>query len=179
MQNFEYCSAVGQDSHRFMTIGEWTNEPERRLVLAGVTLPDEIPLAGNSDADVILHALTNAISGVTGVNILGAISDRLCLEQGLTDSTAYLREVLATLGDWEISHISLTLEGKRPKFAPVIPAMKARLAELLGLQPQDVGLTATSGEGLTAFGRGEGLQAFCIVTARRVMPERSPSRARE
>jgi len=169
MQVYEYCSAIGQDSHRFMSADEWAGQPERRLVLAGVVLPDETPLSGNSDADVILHALTNAISGVSGINILGKISDRLCLEQGITDSSAYLREALSTLAEWQITHVSLSLEGKKPKFAPVIPAMKNRLAALLGLQPQDIGLTATSGEGLTAFGRGEGLQALCVVTARKTI----------
>ena len=91
----------------------------------------------------------------------------LCLDEGITDSTVYLREAQATLGNWQLSHVSISIEGKRPRFAPVIAAMKARLSELTGLAPSDIGLTATSGEGLTAFGRGEGLQAFCIVTAKR------------
>jgi len=165
----EYCSAIGQDSHRFLTADEWSAQPHRQLILAGVVLPGETPLAGNSDADVILHALTNAISGVTGINILGAVADQLCLEQGITDSSVYLQRALKTLGDWQITHISFSLEGKRPKFSPVIPALKKRLAELTGLHLQDIGLTATSGEGLTAFGRGEGLQALCIISARRIM----------
>lgn len=169
MQVYEFCNAIGQDSHRFMTQDEWAGQPGRQLMLAGIALPGELPLAGNSDADVVLHALTNAISGVSGVNILGEVSDRLCLDEGITDSTIYLREALATLGDWQVSHVSISIEGKRPRFAPFITVMKERLAELTGLAPSDIGLTATSGEGLTAFGRGEGLQAFCIVTARRGM----------
>jgi len=163
----EFCSSIGQDSHRFLTADEWSAQPDRRLILAGVVLPGETPLAGNSDADVILHALTNAISGISGINILGSVADQLCLDKGITDSSVYLQRAIETLGDWQITHLSFSIEGKRPKFSPVIPVMKERLAEMTGLNAQDVGLTATSGEGLTAFGRGEGLQAICIVTARR------------
>ncbi len=164
---WEYCSAIGQDSHRMMTVVEQISRPDRQLILAGVILPGETPLAGNSDADVILHALTNAISGVTGVNILGARADQLCLEQGITDSAVYLREALATLGKWQIGHVSIAVEAKKPHLAAWIPAMRARLAALVGLEIADIGLTATSGEGLTAFGRGEGIQAFCQITVRR------------
>ena len=168
MPDYEYRSAIGQDSHRFMSQGEWAQCPDRCLILAGIPFAGVRPLHGNSDADVILHALTNAISGLTGVNILGAVSDRLCLEKGITDSVAYLSEALATLEKWQLRSISISIEGKRPKMAPAILDMKQKLAELTGIQASDVGLTATSGEDLTAFGQGEGLQAFCMVTARRV-----------
>ena len=167
MPDYEYRSAIGQDSHRFLRDTDWQVRPERVLILAGVCIPGERPLDGNSDADVILHALTNAVSGLTGVNVLGAVSDRLCLEQGITDSSAYLRAALAALGSWQLRSISLSIEGKSPKFSSLIPALKARLAELTGLTANDIGLTATSGEGLTDFGRGEGLQVFCLITARR------------
>lgn len=169
--SYEYCSAIGQDSHRFVTAEGFAAHPQRQLVLGGLVLPGERPLDGNSDADVVLHALINAISGVSGVNILGARTDQLCLAEGITDSAVYLQEALATLGQWRLSHISFAVEAKTPRLAGWIGPMKIRLAELTGLQPLDIGLTATSGEGLTAFGRGEGIQAFCQVTARRPLPE--------
>lgn len=172
MKSYEYCSAIGQDSHRFLTAAEQAANPARQLMLAGVVMTGETPLAGNSDADAVLHALTNAISGISGVNILGSRSDKLCLEQGITDSAAYLQDAMATLGEWELTHISLSVEGKKPHLAKSIDTMKVRLAELTGLLPQDIGLTATTGEGLTAFGRGEGLQVFCVVTARRLQKDR-------
>ncbi len=164
-----YLSAIGQDSHRFLTDSELKAEPERQLVLAGVSLPGQLPLAGNSDADVILHALTNAISGLTGKNILGARADYLCLEQGITDSSCYLQEGLADLsaGGWQLLHISLAVEAKKPRLAGLIPDLRQNLADLTGLSLDQIGLTATSGEGLTAFGRGEGIQVFCQVSARR------------
>jgi 2-C-methyl-D-erythritol 2,4-cyclodiphosphate synthase len=169
---YEYCSALGQDSHRFedrMPQGTPAADPGRPLVLGGIAIPG-VALAGNSDADVVLHALTNAVSGLTGVNILGKVSDELCLGQGITDSRAYLRLALDTLGDWQISHLSFSIEGKRPHLANWIPAMKESLAQLTGLTPADIGLTATTGEGLTDFGRGDGLQVFCQLTARRIQP---------
>lgn len=129
-----------------------------------MVIPDERPLEGNSDADVVLHALTNAISGLTGVNILGSIADRMCLDEKITDSAAYLEAALETLGEKRLIHVSVSLECKRPRLTPHIAAMRTRIAELTGLTPADIGITATSGEGLTAVGRGEGIAAICIVT---------------
>lgn len=153
-------TGLGQDSHRF----DFENKT-KKLVLGGIVFDGEPPLLGNSDADVVLHALCNAISGVTGVNILGAVSDALCLKHGITDSTVYVQEALNYLKDWRITHVSFSIECKIPKITPKIHDMKTRISELLGLEKQDIGITATTGEGLTAFGRGEGIQAFCILTA--------------
>jgi 2-C-methyl-D-erythritol 2,4-cyclodiphosphate synthase len=152
-------TGLGQDSHRFV------QDATRTLILGGVIFENAPPLQGNSDADVVLHALTNAISGVTGVNILGAVSDKLCLEQGVTDSREYVLEALKYLKNWKICHVSFSIEAKLPKMSPQIAAMKTRIADLLNLTMDDVGITATTGEGLTDFGRGEGIQVFCIVTA--------------
>jgi 2-C-methyl-D-erythritol 2,4-cyclodiphosphate synthase len=155
-----YKTGIGQDSHRFEVDGSG-----KKLMLGGVHVPGCPGLSGNSDADVVLHALVNAISGVSGENILGKKTDAMCLEQGVTDSAAYVKAALATLGAFRINHVSVSVEGKRPILSPHIDSIKASIAKLLGIAPPDVGLTATSGEGLTAFGRGEGIQAFVIVTA--------------
>jgi 2-C-methyl-D-erythritol 2,4-cyclodiphosphate synthase len=151
-------SGIGQDSHRF--------EPEaapKPLVLGGVRLSDHGGLQGNSDADVVLHALANAISGVTGVDVIGAASDEMC-RAGVTDSREYVRAALAHLRRGRVVPVSIAIECKRPLLAARLPEMKRAIAVLVGLAPEDVGITATSGEGLTAFGRGEGVQAFCVVS---------------
>ncbi len=153
-------TGLGQDSHRF----DFENK-QKKLLLGGVEFDGEPPLQGNSDADVVLHALCNAISGVTGVNILGAVTDALCLKQGIRDSRVYVQEALKYLRDWRICHVSCSIECKTPKITPKIPELKASIGELLELETQDIGITATTGEGLTAFGRGEGIQVLCIVTA--------------
>lgn len=153
-------TGLGQDSHRFES-----DNTDKKLILGGVIFDDAPALQGNSDADVILHAVTNAISGITGVNILGKISDDLCLKQGITDSSVYLAEALKYLGDWQLCHLSMSIECLRPKITPKIPALKANLSQLLKLTESDIGITATTGEGLTDFGRGDGIQVLCIVTA--------------
>lgn len=152
-------TGLGQDSHRFDATG--TAKPLR---IGGVTFVGEPALDGNSDADVLLHALVNAISGVTGVVVLGPTTDAMC-KAGTTDSAEYVREALTHLRSMKISHVSCSLECARPKIGPHIEAMRASLATLLGLSPHHVAITAHSGEGLTAFGRGEGIAASVIVTA--------------
>ena len=149
-------SGIGQDSHRFEPEG--TSKP---LMLGGVPIPGCPGLLGNSDADVILHAVTNAVSGVTAVNILGAVSDQMCLTEGITDSSAYLVEAMRHLGRLRPIHLSISLECARPKISPHIPAIRERLSALLGVTPGHIGISATTGEGLSAFGRGEGI--FCTV----------------
>lgn len=162
--NGQYRSAIGQDSHRFVADDAWTADRGRPLKLGGVVIPDERPLDGNSDADVILHALTNAISGITGVNILGTVADQMCLEEKITDSAAYLQAALDTLGNRQLVNISVSVEARRPRLMPHIPVIRTRIAELTGLETEAVGMTATTGEDLTAFGRGEGIAVFCSIT---------------
>ena len=152
-------TGIGQDSHRF-------DEPEsgKPLMLGGVRIPDAAGLRGNSDADVVLHALTNAVSGISGTPVLGAISDEMC-RKGTTDSAEYLKHALGTLHHMKLCHISIAIECATPILAPHIDAMRASVASLCGMAVSDVGITATSGEGLTAFGRGEGIQALAVLTA--------------
>jgi 2-C-methyl-D-erythritol 2,4-cyclodiphosphate synthase len=158
-------SAIGQDSHRFEP-----DDSSKPLVLGGVTIPNCAGLEGNSDADVILHAVTNAISGISGQNILGKISDDLC-RAGQTDSRVYLEKAVETLDadKWTLTHVSISIEAKKPHLADHIPAIKRSVASMLSLRENDVGLTATTGEGLTAFGRGEGIQALVVASAVRAV----------
>jgi 2-C-methyl-D-erythritol 2,4-cyclodiphosphate synthase len=94
------------------------------------------------------------------------VADNLC-KAGVTDSAEYLKAALADLGGvgFRVSHVSVSVECARPKILPKMDAIRARVAELLGVSVADVGLTATSGEGLTDFGKGLGIQAFAVVTA--------------
>ena len=155
-----FISAIGQDSHAFES-----EQSSKTLILGGVTIPGTPGLAGNSDADVVLHAITNAISGLTGINILGTVSDELCLKQGIKDSRVYLQKALQTLTDYTLVHVSISLEARRPHLSEYITSIRNSLASLLSVQPGHIGLTATTGEGLTAFGKGEGIQALAIITA--------------
>lgn len=150
---------IGQDSHRFDF-----NDKEKKLILGGVVFDGHAPLEGNSDADVILHSITNAISGVTCVNILGKVSDDLCLKQGIKDSRVYLREAMKYLGESKIVHLSVSIECSAPKITPKIPELRKSLSGLLDIPETAIGITATTGEGLTQFGQGLGIQVFSCVT---------------
>lgn len=150
-------AAIGQDSHRF------EESPGKPLILGGVVFPGEPGLLANSDGDVVLHAITNAVSGITGQNILGKIADEMC-RSGITDSAEYLRKALEFLHG-RVSHVSLSMECLRPKISPMIPEMREYIAGLLGVEPSAIGITATTGEGLTDCGKGLGISVLCILTA--------------
>jgi len=152
-------TGIGQDSHRF----DFENK-NKKLVLGGVVFEGCAPLKGNSDSDVVLHSIANAISGVTCVNILGEISDEMCFKRGIADSREYVREALKYLKGGKVMHVSVSIECSHPKISPKIPEMRKSISSLLDIPENCVGITATSGEGLTAFGRGLGIQAFACVT---------------
>lgn len=149
--------AIGQDSHRFDL--ENQNKP---LILGGIIFENEIGLLGNSDADVVLHSITNAVSGITTVNILGKIADDMC-RAGITNSEEYLKESLKYLNE-KIIHLSISIECKSPKITPKIEAMRKNIARILNVLPTQIGITATTGEGLTEFGKGNGISCFSIIT---------------
>lgn len=161
-----FFSAIGQDSHRFVPDGI-----QKQLILGGVSIPDMPGLDGNSDADVVLHAVCNALSGLSAVPILGKRTDYLCKEKGITESAVYVREALATLDTIKLVHLSITIEAKRPRFQGVSLRIRKSVAELVGLSVEHVALTATTGEGLTAFGKGEGISVFVIASAYKAVSE--------
>ena len=149
--------AIGQDSHRFET--QPSGKP---LILAGVVFEGETPLEANSDGDVILHAVTRAISGITTIDVLGP-KTKAFLKQGVTDSKVYLAEALKDL-EGTVSHLSISIECKKPRITPRIPEMRASLAKLLNTEERNIGITATSGENLTDVGRGLGISVFAVIT---------------
>ena len=138
------------------------NKDNKKLILAGVIFEEEVPLLANSDGDVILHAVTNAISGITTKNILGDRTKQL-LKDGVTDSKVYLKEALKYL-DGKIIHLSISIECKKPKISPKISEMRKSLSNLLGIPENSIGITATSGEELTEFGKGNGINVFACIT---------------
>ncbi len=150
----------GSDSHRFEKIGA------KPLVLGGVQLSPEGGLEANSDGDVILHALFNALSQACGGESIGCYVDPLCAK-GITDSKKYLPialDMVKALG-YRIGNIGIMVEAKRP-FIPAETNKKIvrSIARLTSLDERSIGITYTSGEGLTAFGRGEGILAQAVVS---------------
>lgn len=162
MPEYVYISTIGQDSHRF-------GDPcgDCSIMLGGVSISSDRPVIANSDGDVILHAVTNAISGYTGRIVLGGIADKLCLEEGIKDSSVFLKKAVEDIQGAKIIHCSVSVECLVPKLKPHLDRIRSKIAELLDLPVSSVGLTATTGEGLTSFGKGEGIQAFVILSFRK------------
>ncbi len=149
--------AIGQDSHRI----DYNNK-EKKLLLGGVEFNEPYSIQANSDGDVVLHAITNAISGITCKNILGSVSDEMC-RNGIINSEKYLKEALKYL-DGKIMHLSISIECKAPKITPKIEEMRNNIAKILNIKNNCIGITATSGEELTEFGKGNGINVFACIT---------------
>ena len=147
-------TGIGIDSHRF--------EPGRRLVLGGVEIPHELGLAGHSDADVLAHAITDALLGAAG---LGDIGQHFPDTDGAwkdADSMGLLREVVERVraAGFELVHVDATVMLERPKLAPHREAIHASLVAVVG----SVNVKATTGEGMGFVGRGEGAAALAVAT---------------
>lgn len=154
-----FRNGMGQDSHRFLP-----PDSSKPCIIGGIIFDEAPGFNANSDGDVVFHALCNAITSLTGTPILGGIADDLCLKDGITDSEVYLQEAMKTLGNQKITHVAITIEGKKPLIKDRIHELRDNIARVMGLNSSQVGVTATSGEGLTDFGCGEGVQSFAIIT---------------
>lgn len=154
-----YRIGLGQDSHRFMP--ENSSKP---CIIGGVVVSGVPGMDADSDGDVVYHSLCNAITSLSGVSILGEVAPKLCKEQGIIDSSVYLQEALKTLGKQKIVHIAFCMEGKRPRLQKKVEEIRKQVAKLLQLDFQQIGITITSGDELTDFGKGLGLQCFCSLT---------------
>ncbi len=154
-----FRAGIGQDSHRFVKKGY-----SKPCILGGVVFEETPGLEANSDGDVVFHAICNAITSITSVPILGGIADELFNKDGITDSAIYLKKAKETLKKTKIAHVAISIEARRPRFFEKREEMQEKIAEILSLSKEHVGITATSGEGLTEFGCGEGILCFCCIT---------------
>ena len=154
-------SGIGWDSHPFAT--------GRRLVLGGIEIPYERGLAGHSDADVLTHAVIDALLGAAGLGDIGEHFPDTDERWAGADSLALLREVAARLHDagLAIRHVDATVVMEAPRLGPHREAIRIALAGALGLEPAQVNVKATTGEGMGFVGRGEGAAALAIATVER------------
>ena len=156
----ELRAGIGIDSHRF--------EAGRRLVLGGVEIPGHDGLGGHSDADVLTHAIIDALLGAAGLGDIGQHFPPGDPQWAGADSIALLRravDLLAAAGARPQS-VDATVIAERPRLAPHIAAMRQALAQALGLKAGQVNVKATTAEGMGALGRGEGIQAHAAATVR-------------
>lgn len=156
---------IGIDFHRF--------QQGRPLVLGGVVVPHEAGLGGHSDADVLLHAVMDALLGAAGLPDIGVHFPNTDSRWRGVSSLALLGRVrdLVSAGGWHIGNIDATIIAERPHLASHIPAMKQSIALALGLAPEEVGIKATTAEGMGALGRGEGMAAWAVALLQKGDPQ--------
>ncbi len=148
---------IGFDSHPFAA--------GRPLRLGGVAIPHEAGLEGHSDGDALLHALTDAVLGAAG---LGSIGDHFPPTDPAwkgADSATFLRKArdLAAEHGYSIGNVDAIVVAEAPKIAPHVAAIRARIAEILGVEPSAVSARGTSSNGLGFTGRRDGIAAMAVV----------------
>ena len=153
-------AGIGYDVHRC--------DEARDLVLGGVDLPHEIGLAGHSDADVLLHAIIDALLGAAGVGDIGQHFPPVDPQWKDASSLDLLGRALVIVRDagFEVGNVDATVIAEVPRLAPHIPAMRERIAAALGVDAGRVSVKATTHEGLGALGRGEGIAAMAVAVVR-------------
>lgn len=142
----------------------------RRLVIGGVHVPYEKGLAGHSDADVLIHALCDALLGAAALGDIGAHFPDSDPRYAEIDSRALLRAVSALLAQhrWRVVNVDATIIAEAPKMAPHIPAMRENIAADLGIPGPDVSVKAKTAERLGTIGRGEGIAAKAVALIDRI-----------
>lgn len=147
----------GYDVHRLVT--------GRPLILGGVTIPHELGLLGHSDADVLTHAIMDAMLGALSLGDIGHYFPPSDSQWAGADSLVLLAKVnqLVQAEGWHIGNVDSVVVAERPKLKPHIQDMRSKLAQVLGLQPTQVGVKATTNETLDAVGREEAIVAHAVV----------------
>jgi 2-C-methyl-D-erythritol 2,4-cyclodiphosphate synthase len=148
---------IGYDSHRLLA--------GRRMVIGGVEIPGELGLDGHSDADVLAHAVTDALLGAAGLGDIGEHFPDTDERWRDADSMQLLAEVVESVrgAGLEVVNVDCTVVMERPKLAPHRRAIRERLAGVLGLDLRRVNVKASTGEGIGFIGRGEGVAALAIA----------------
>jgi 2-C-methyl-D-erythritol 2,4-cyclodiphosphate synthase len=151
---------IGYDSHRLVA--------GRRLVIGGVELSSELGLEGHSDADVLAHAVTDALLGAAGLGDIGEHFPDTDERWRDADSMQLLAEVVERLHDagFAVENVDCTVVMERPKLSPHRDAIRERLAQALGVEPRRVNVKASTGEGIGFVGRGEGVAALAVAGLR-------------
>ena len=151
---------LGYDIHPLVT--------GRRCVLGGVNIPSDVGPDGHSDADVVLHAVADAILGAAGLRDIGHYFPNTDAAIKGLDSAMIVKKAVAEAkasGGWAVGNVDVVIIGERPKVMAHVDSMKAKVAEIIGISPSQVGIKATTNEGMDSIGQGKALavQAICLV----------------
>jgi 2-C-methyl-D-erythritol 2,4-cyclodiphosphate synthase len=149
---------IGYDSHRFGAEGH-------PLVIAGVRMPGDARVVAHSDGDVAAHAVTDAVLGAAGIGDIGELFPNTAAENAGRDSMEMLRLAVERLGaaGWRVRNVDVAVVAERHRVGPHRAAMRARLAEALGVAPDAVFVKGKTNEGLGWIGAGEGLAAHAVA----------------
>lgn len=151
-------TGIGFDAHRF--------KAGRPLFIGGVEIPSDIGLDGHSDADVLLHAIVDAIAGPALGKDIGSIYPDSDMKYKNIDSKILLADMVTLLEGtgFEISSVDAQIIAQKPKMAPYIPSMRRIIANILSIPEEDVTIKATTTEKMGFTGRGEGIAALAVAT---------------
>lgn len=152
----------GYDSHRFAE--------GRPLILGGVRIPSERGLSGHSDADAVAHAVTDAILGAAGLGDIGSHFADTDAAWKDADSLDLLARAIHLLEgeNYQVVNVDVTVVAEQPRVGPHVPAMRERLAEVLGISPRHVSVKGKSNEGMGWIGRQEGIAVFAVALIDRI-----------
>ena len=147
----------GYDVHRLTT--------GRDLILGGVNIPFEKGLDGHSDADVLIHAICDALLGAAGLRDIGFHFPDTDPDYKGADSKLLLKEVCSLLKEkgWEVGNIDATIVAEQPKINPHIPNMISILTPIISCDAEDISIKATTNEKMDFIGRGEGMAAYAVA----------------
>jgi len=155
---------LGQDSHKIKL--KTKNSKLKTSRLGGIELKNW-EIVANSDGDVILHALCNALSSAIGGDSLGTWADEMCLQQDITNSQEFVKEIMKKVKNkgYRINNVSISIEAKKPRLSlTAFQKMKTKISQLLEIQKSAIGITITSGEEITPFGQGKAIQVLALVS---------------
>ncbi|MBR1976352.1 MAG: 2-C-methyl-D-erythritol 2,4-cyclodiphosphate synthase [Phascolarctobacterium sp.] len=154
----QFRVGTGYDVHKLV--------PERKLILCGVEVPYELGLLGHSDADVALHALSDALLGAAALGDIGKHFPDTDERFKGADSAKLLEHVVHLVEEkgWQVNNVDVTIIAQKPKLASYIPAMRSRVAQVLKIDEDCVNVKATTTEKLGFTGRGEGIAAEAIAS---------------
>ena len=141
----------------------------RPCILGGVNIPSPVGPDGHSDADVLLHAVADAILGAAGLRDIGHYFPNTDATLKGLDSAVIVQKAVAEAkaqGGWMVGNLDIVIIGERPKVMAHVEAMKAKVAEIIGISPAQVGIKATTNEGMDSIGQGKALavQAICLIS---------------
>ena len=165
MLSAELRVGIGYDVHRLA--------PGRRLILGGVAIDHPLGLEGHSDADVLLHALMDALLGAAALGDIGQHfppGDPAYHDIDSRRLLANVRDLVAARG-WRVVNIDCTIVAERPKIMPHAGAMRTTIGDILGLPPDAVSIKATTNEGIGFIGREEGIAAMAVALLARTTRE--------